>query len=347
MTPWRLIARHALASRARKTIGWLALKAPALLKLPRPVDGLTIFAYHQLTVPPFAQALRQQVDLTTAFEYQIRYLSSQFTIVELHEWLRTRQPERGAVAITFDDGYADVFTHAWPVLQRYGVRATVFLVPGAMDCCAPLWVDRIDYIVHETTVPQISLTITGQPVTLDFTSPQRRVSAAQYLRNKLKRIEDDERRSLIEQFQELSQVDSALAFGQRQLLSWDQVKTLHRQGVTFGSHSLTHPILTRLSPASLREELGVAKARIEAVIGEPITSLAYPNGGLEDFNPTVVHTARSLGYQYGVTFLPGRCLATTDPFAIPRYGIFTSNQNEFVGALLMTAWKRPQLKPYP
>lgn len=112
--------------------------------------------------------------------------------------------------ITFDDGYQSVYDHAFPVLQRYGLSATVFLSVG---------------------------------------------------HNGLK--SDSERLpSLCE----------------RPMLSWREIKEMHRSGVVFGAHTLTHPDLTRLPLAELNSQVYESKAVIEDTLGSDVTCFAYPYG---------------------------------------------------------------------
>ena len=67
----------------------------------------------------------------------------------------------------------------------------------------------------------------------------------------------------------------------RPMLSWGEIRTMHQAGLTFGAHTLTHPVLSTLSPAQVREEISESKTRIEDAIGAPVRCFAYPYGAAD------------------------------------------------------------------
>jgi peptidoglycan/xylan/chitin deacetylase (PgdA/CDA1 family) len=101
-------------------------------------------------------------------------------------------------------------------------------------------------------------------------------------------------------------------------LSWRQVREMSLGGMTFGSHTVDHTSLTRLSRMEIRSQLVDSKTLIEANIGQPVTGLAYPYGGVNDFNREVERQAESAGYLWAVTGLSGRNTVRTDSFEFRR-----------------------------
>ncbi len=84
------------------------------------------------------------------FARQMEYLRRKYTILPLEEAMRAL--ENGtlppyAMAITFDDGYANNYTYAFPVLRAHSVPATVYLTTDFVEHKKPLWVDRLEYLV--------------------------------------------------------------------------------------------------------------------------------------------------------------------------------------------------------
>jgi peptidoglycan/xylan/chitin deacetylase (PgdA/CDA1 family) len=98
-------------------------------------------------------------------------------------------------------------------------------------------------------------------------------------------------------------------------MSSDQLRALARAGHEIGSHTSTHPILTRLDDATLASELVSSRARLADAIGAPVTSIAYPNG---DHDDRVVAAARRAGYTLGCTTSPGHVRTGHDPLRLPR-----------------------------
>ena len=102
-----------------------------------------ILSYHRVNDDrdPFFPALSAEV-----FERQMAFVArayAVFTVEELADRMRRQALPRNALAITFDDGYRDNLTQAAPILARYGLPATVYLVTGAIAKREPLWFDRL------------------------------------------------------------------------------------------------------------------------------------------------------------------------------------------------------------
>lgn len=108
-------------------------------------------------------------------------------------------------------------------------------------------------------------------------------------------------------------------------LSWDQVAEMHAQGIEFGSHTLTHPMLSRVPLDVARREVADSKRMIEDKLGAPVTSFCYPRG---DFNEPVKRLVREEGYRAACTTLPGANDGRTDPFALRR--TYVSRQDSLI-----------------
>lgn len=102
--------------------------------------------------------------------------------------------------------------------------------------------------------------------------------------------------------------------GGRRMLTWNQIREMHRSGISFGAHTLTHPDLTRLDPAAVETELRESRARIEDVLGAPVRAFAYPFGR---FNPAC-RAAAARYFELACSDRLGLATAGSDPLALPR-----------------------------
>ena len=112
------------------------------------------------------------------FERHMRYLSANFRVLSLSALIAAAQADRvptRAIAITFDDGYADTFTHAYPVIRRYGVPATVFLATGLINEDGAMWNDRIGVAFRDTQRSYVDAVDGSGPMSL-ATPVARRVA---------------------------------------------------------------------------------------------------------------------------------------------------------------------------
>lgn len=100
-----------------------------------------------------------------------------------------------------------------------------------------------------------------------------------------------------------------------QPLTWEHVQAMHARGVEFGSHSLSHPMLSRVSPQEVRKEVAESKRLIQEKLGAPVQFFCYPRG---EFSSTVKNIVREEGYQAACSIVPGVNGWNSDLFALRR-----------------------------
>jgi len=196
-----------------------------------------ILTYHQITAETQPQDRWRLSVSAFQFERQMDYLHEHgYHALSLMELFPTpgkaRRQKEKSVILTFDDGYENFYTHAYPIIRRHGFTATVFLITGQIG-------KRSDQ-EGETGVPY---------------------------------------------------------------LNWDQVRSLHEDGITFGSHTRTHRRLCPLSDGEIRSEFVISKASLEDGLGVGIHLLAYPYG---DSNFEIQKMATEAGYEAACGMAKGR-----------------------------------------
>ena len=104
-------------------------------------------------------------------------------------------------------------------------------------------------------------------------------------------------------------------------LTWQDVRDLHKEEITFGSHTVTHPDLRCLGPEQIEYELGYSKEVIEQKLGAPVTSFSYPFAFPEedaDFTRLLLDELENQGFENGVTAILGRAGLRNNRFFLPR-----------------------------
>jgi len=252
------------------------------------------------------------------FARQIEILGESRHIVPL-SWLAAeiaagRQPRRTA-AVTFDDGYGDVFRNARPVLEAEGCPATVFVATGAVDSALGFWWDVLARIVLETPRLPERLGFDVTDVRHDISVGEDRTALLASLHTLLRPVAASAREDAL---CGLAAVAGTDADGRRRDLAMtsDEVRTLATGGlIEIGAHTVTHPPLTSL-PAAVREwEVRESRRRCEELSGRPVTGFAYPFG---DFDAASTAAVRAAGLSHACTTEPRAVHARGDPFAIPR-----------------------------
>ena len=253
---------------------------------------------------------------------QLETLSRLFTLVSATDVLD--HVENGAallaysVLVTFDDGFRNNLTYAAPVLERLGIPALIHVTSGHIGQSGLLWTQELDERIISWRHATLPMPDGKADVALSGETGER-WQVADRVRNICKRLASEDR---LEYLDRLRQEPLATSEPWQQelysFLSWDEVRDLHGRGLSIGSHSANHPILTTLSPSALVSELGESKSRIETELGSPCPWLAYPNGGPGDFSPEVIAAADQAGYKVAFTLMDRINSRSPDPLAIDR-----------------------------
>ena len=135
---------------------------------------LTAAAPRVLMYHRFADGLHPRRLSSAAFEEQLQYLTRHFRVSRLRDVVRSlrsgRPVEPRTVVLTVDDGYADFVEVAYPVLERYGVPATVFVATDFLDRNSWLWFDALHYALHTTTESRVEMEIGGAACSHDLST---------------------------------------------------------------------------------------------------------------------------------------------------------------------------------
>jgi peptidoglycan/xylan/chitin deacetylase (PgdA/CDA1 family) len=226
-------------------------------------------------------------------ERQLRYLKRRFRIVPLQALAAGGRP--GALALTFDDGLRSNVEVAYPILAKLGIPATFFVCPTLIDERRWLW-------NHEARARL--RTLGADPAAVERMVEDMKGLDLQTRRRVEERLRDEtpEYRSSEAEREEFD------------LAGWDELSRLDPALVTIGSHTLTHPILTSLSPGEAEKEICASRALLEKRLARPVTLFCYPNGNIDS---TVVALARRT-YRVAVTAAPGDVRPGCDPLQLPR-----------------------------
>lgn len=278
---------------------------------------LRILAYHRVAELRDTPVLDSRSVSATpeGFAQQMQYLARSYQVVSMPDVLETVEkgrplPKRPAL-ITFDDAYADFAEIAWPILKKFRLSATMF-VPTAFPEHAEraFWSDALYQAFAETSRLEINIPALGRLPLLP--SDQRRKSL-RAIQNHL---------TVAPHFEAMRLVDSLCAeLGLSRvrggsILSWDQLRQLAREGLTLGSHTRTHAIMTKVTPKQLLEEVRGSQEDLQREIGACLPIFCYPNG---NHNDAVVAVLREQGIRLAFTTLSGpNELGAVDPLRLHR-----------------------------
>lgn len=281
-----------------------------------------ILAYHRI-LPKKSSAVQWiQPGMYVAeetFEKQMGYLASNYRVISLNELKDTRDLDRICI-ITFDDGWADNFTHAYPVLKRYGLPATVFVTTGLIGTSQWHWPDRISYYVHRMSAGSLSglldlvrNTIGKSGAILSLCFDDRQDLAGKLIAF-LKGVDHEKRYLVMDALDRAMEQLKVELQEQRPWLTWEEVRKMS-DCVSYGSHTHNHEILTSIPLENVRHELETSRKVLSEQIGTPVDFFCYPNG---NYNDAIMNELKIAGYKLAVTTWPGTIGSSKSPLELNR-----------------------------
>jgi peptidoglycan/xylan/chitin deacetylase (PgdA/CDA1 family) len=279
-------------------------------------QGVTVLMYHRLTDEGgdrhFAGMHWRQ------FRDQMRWLHRAcrpIAVADLVEAVADRRSSVPPVLVTFDDGYRDFFDLAYPILAELRIPSVVFLATQVIDGGGLIWTEQVSVALLATRFDSVVLPWNGERwlLTNDAERWRCRRACTEYL----KAVPNHDREHWQTELFRTLAVKPASVISERQMLTWDEVRAM-KESVTFGGHTHTHPILSRVDKTVMAEEIILCRDRIAAEIGEVPRTFAYPNGRAQDFTEVTKSLLKEHGFELAFSTVEGICSANMDPFAIKR-----------------------------
>jgi peptidoglycan/xylan/chitin deacetylase (PgdA/CDA1 family) len=271
-----------------------------------------IIAYHR--VVPMAPEKLYPFDsgLISAtpenFDWQLRFLRRNFDVVSFSDVVnyldRGQRLPRRPVIITFDDGFDDNYHVAYPLLRSHGLPATFLVCTGYIGRQETFWFDELAHLVIRVPAGSIELA-DGISIPIADEVCSRRRAVNDLLRT-MKNLSDARRREFLQHFyNQYGSYRDPSALRQSLPMTWPQIIEMSAGGMEFGSHSVSHPILSSLDDASLAQEMSGSKQELESRLEKRIDVISYPEGSHAAFDARVMHAAVTAGYRLGCSYMPG------------------------------------------
>ena len=297
-TVWRSLAGLYFAS----GMGWI-----------RHRGRVVILTYHRVVPDHMVRDEHIQPGMYVrgqSFEAHLTYLQKRFNIISLDEllglWQTNRlKSDRSYCVITFDDGWKDNYQFAFPVLMKYRIPATIFLATEFIGTDRRFWPDQMMLLLEkggqhttgEADRKAVS-TILAETIGVTLSATDgifRRVESGDPINSDAiiefcKEVEVDRIHQIIDRLSQALHMDLPTY---RVLLNWDEVREMAGKGMTFGSHSSSHRIMTQIPLSDVKKELiDSRKTMLEQGI-KPVPVFCYPNG---NFDRDIQELVRESGY---------------------------------------------------
>lgn len=298
--------------------------------------GLVVLAYHRVVEPDQRDGSLPEMTVSPdMFEENVSYLSRNYILVGINDYLEKRTRKRGIfchprVLITFDDGWEDNYSNAFPILHKYGIPALIFLTTRYIETSRLFWPERLARVLRRILSENTNRDLKRNAVkAIEAIIENRRKKHTNVIVNEgwsiEKRIKsivkllyfvpEDRIDDLILRLSQGLAASVIPEEDKEMMLNWNQVNEMARDGVIFGSHTCNHYSLDRLGQEEVSYELEQSKLDIEEHTGICVKTLAFPNG---HYNLAVLKIARKIGYEVAFTTKTGINTRRTPGFELKR-----------------------------
>lgn len=304
--------------------------AATVRRLPLPRPAITVLTYHRVAPRDAADPLFDGMVSADpqSFERQLDVVERHGRVISIAEFLDVatgRVPARGhSILLTFDDGYRDVAEHAWPILRRRELPATLFVPSAFPDTAKAFWWDRLSHAVMTTERQEVTIAMRSSP--LQSTAERREAVRALRLR-----VKELSHRAAMD---EVDRIVAALGAEEPPpaVLSWRELAELQADGMAIASHTRSHPLLTQVSAAEARAEIEGGARDVAEHLGATVPAFAYPSGA-HDADIAALVGAAGIAVAFTTrrgSVLPGRA----DWLRLPRVNVGAATSPQLLDAEL-------------
>lgn len=279
---WKGFARSAAKAMAANALHYSGVQGLLSHAARLAVGGrrVLILSYHRVVEDFESESRRAIPGLLLSRATFVRHLDelhrAGFEILPLATAMEmlsgARGPRRDAAVLTFDDGYRDVWEHAFPVLKQRGLSATVYLASSFVGSGGRFPHDRLHHLL------QLQLGC-NRPCARNVLADEGLASRAAFAVERLISGQPAEALAVL-----IARLEQGLGAGadptpaSGEVLSWEMVREMAGAGIEFGAHTVNHVVLTHESDEAIDREIAASKCEIESRLGKPVVDFAYPNG---------------------------------------------------------------------
>ena len=312
-----------------------ALFQPALLEKLSPVEELNkcvVLLYHRvtdLTSDPQLLSVKP-----SNFSKHLEILSKKYnvlTIDEFSHYLKNRiNFPKNSVLITFDDGYADNFLEATPILEHYKKQALFYIATGTLNTETEYWWDAIERIIlNSNNSPEVEyFEMNMKKYKIQNLSDSARIELYETLLRDMKVMRSESREMKIKELAEL--FNSTKGRNTHRGLTFDELKKMDQsESVVIGAHTHFHPCLAAQTFEDQFNEISTSKKILEELLGKKIEHFSYPFGGAVHYNQDTIAIVKELEFEFVAANIPTLMNAKSDRFQFPRFLVRDWEKEEF------------------
>jgi peptidoglycan/xylan/chitin deacetylase (PgdA/CDA1 family) len=273
-------------------------------------SGVLTLNYHRVGDPKHAHGLPEIFSATAEdFDRHLAFLKQNADVISGDDLASVLKRKSGRhVLITFDDGYRDNYELVYPLLKKHRLPATFFICTGLTDRNRRAWWDDIAWMINKSV---------RAPYVADRPAAIAR-AIAQY-----RSLPEPDALGFLDELSGETGVDlRTMSSDDNQWMTWEMIRELRANGMTIGAHTVSHPILSKLTPQSQLSEIQGSRDRIAAELNEAPRLFAYPVGKPYTFNQDTRAALETAGFEFAFSFYGGhQPVPLASPYDVRRCSI--------------------------
>ena len=258
------------------------------------------------------------------FEQQMNVLRTEYcpvTLDDIADWLKHQKPiPHRAVAVTFDDGFADNYHFAAPIMEKYNIRGAIYLAVDAVRRQELPWYCRLHYLFHQAVEKKLIVTDPETGKIYHCTNPAERNELERLYAKSCVVLGTEPLLRRMEQIESSFGYKLDLSISSPGMMTFEQAKELRHRGHVIGSHTLSHGTSGLLSVDQLHREIGEAHRILEQELDCPVQHFSYPHPYQIEpqWNEDSLQETQKLGYRTAVLTQRGLVKQKANPLLLPR-----------------------------
>jgi peptidoglycan/xylan/chitin deacetylase (PgdA/CDA1 family) len=324
------LSRKALVTSVATKLGLPWLLEQAGTRRP----SLAVLVYHRILNPADSRYDPAVIEATPdQFDDQMATLRRRHAAVDPEELCdlieNPSKVKHFRIAITFDDGYRDNFTNAFPILRSHGLSAMFFVPTHFIGTKRIPWWDQIAWVVRNTKKTEVTFEFPQKKTfTIDQANPASSIQQIIRLFSKAGNVDQDKFLAEVERACALEIPKEA---DEAQFFSWEEADEMQKGGMAIGSHTHSHRILNSLSADEQKKECTDSGKQLKERGFARSDCLAYPVGNLTSFSDETIRYAKEAGYRFAFSNFGGlNAPGKIEPMNVRRMGMdIAENATQF------------------
>lgn len=294
-----------------------------------------ILMYHRITgleIDPWDLAVSEE-----NFEEQLKVLKKSYNVISLEQLIEDKKNnklKKGSIAITFDDGYKDNYTAAYPILRKYQLPATFFISSAYIKNQEEFWWDKlVRLILTDMKLPKnLELKVINKYWDLHQESFDKKARFDFFMNvwGSLLQMHPTVRSRALTEIAAWSGHGKEAEFDHLPMSRTELIDMAQHPLISIGAHTNNHAALSFLDQDSQREEIQEGKLWLEKVLNKSITGFSYPNGS---YNEDSISLLKEIGFEYACTTEEFRNSSYISNYKLPRFQVYNWNKENFTNSL--------------